>query len=125
MKGSRTFRQVLGQNAEDLAVEFLCSRGLLILHRNFRCRFGEIDIVARERDDLVIVEVRARSSEQYGGAAASVDWRKQQRLVRAAELLLLRHRDLAGSRARFDVIAVTGIRGPTPRIDWIQHAFST
>lgn len=124
-KGCRTYRQLLGQKAEDLAVEFLRGRGLQILLRNFRRRSGEIDIVAREGDDLIIVEVRARSSGRYGGAAASVDWRKQQRIARASHLLLLQHRELAKCRARFDVVTVAGMGDGAPRMRWIKHAFST
>ncbi|HEU5443918.1 MAG TPA: YraN family protein, partial [Steroidobacteraceae bacterium] len=73
---------------------------------------------------LAIVEVRTRSSDAYGGAAASVDAGKRQRLVRAAHRLLQQRRDLAALRARFDVIVVTDPLGDAPRIEWIQHAFS-
>ena len=112
-------RQRIGAAAESAAVEFLQSQGLEVLLRNYRLRLGELDIVARDRNTLVIVEVRKRSSDRYGGAAASVDIRKQIKLRRAASLLLQRRRDLAEYRVRFDVIAVT------PRgIDWIQHAFT-
>ncbi len=121
----RTDRQLIGQRAEDLAVDFLHSRGLEILDRNFRRRLGELDIVAREGDTLAIVEVRTRASNRYGGAAASVDFRKQQRLVRAAMQLLQQHRELAHLPVRFDVIVVTDISSENPRIEWIRHAFST
>jgi putative endonuclease len=84
-----------------------------------------LDIVARDRDVLVIAEVRTRTSERYGGAAASVDARKQQRLIRAASLLLQQRRDLARLRVRFDVIAVLDIEQEMPRVEWIQHAFLT
>jgi putative endonuclease len=112
-------RQRIGAAAEDAAVEFLRSQGLEILLRNFRLRLGELDIVARNGSTLIIAEVRARSSDRYGGAAASVDFRKQVKLRRAASLLLQQRRDLAALRVRFDVVAVT------PRgIEWIQHAFT-
>ena len=112
-------RQQIGHAAEDAAVVFLESQGLEILYRNFRRRAGELDIVARHGDELIIVEVRKRSSEKFGGAAASVDFRKQAKLRRAAALLLQQRKDLAALRVRFDVVAI----GPTG-IEWIKHAFT-
>ena len=112
-------RQQIGRQAEDAAAAFLESQGLLVLFRNFRRRAGELDIVARDNGTLIIVEVRARSTNAYGGAAASVDFRKQAKLRRAAALLLQQHRDLAGLRVRFDVVA----KSPAG-IEWIKHAFT-
>jgi putative endonuclease len=112
-------RQQIGRKAEDAAVTFVESQGLRVLLRNFRRRAGELDIVARDIDTLVIVEVRTRSHNSYGGAAASVDFRKQVKLRRAAALLLQRRKDLAGLRVRFDVVAMS-----PAGIDWIKHAFT-
>ena len=72
----------------------------------------------------MIAEVRTRSSAAYGGAAASVDRRKQQRITRAASALLQQRADLARLAVRFDVIAVSDPHGAAPRIEWIQHAFA-
>jgi putative endonuclease len=119
--GRRTYRQIIGQKAEDIAVDFLQARGLQILERNFRRRLGELDIVARDGDTLAIVEVRTRASDRFGGAAASVGPRKQQRLARAAAQLLQQRRDLSHLRARFDVIAVDG----DGKVEWLRHAFLT
>ena len=124
-RAALTWPQRLGRRAEDLAAAYLEARGAQILLRNYRCRCGELDIVAKLGDsELAIVEVRTRSSNAYGGAAASVDAGKRQRLVRAASLLLQRRRDLARLRARFDVIVVCDPCSDTPQIDWIKHAFS-
>jgi putative endonuclease len=112
-------RQQIGRAAEDAAVAFLISQGLEIIVRNFRRRLGELDVVARDGDTLIIVEVRTRASNRFGGAAASVDFRKQVKLRRAAALLLERRRELAGLRVRFDVVALS----PTG-IEWIKHAFT-
>jgi putative endonuclease len=117
-------RQQLGRVAEDIAVAFLLSHGLEILLRNFRRRAGELDIIARQRDVLVIVEVRTRSDTRFGGAAASVGRSKQRRLVRAAQQLLQQRRDLARLPARFDVIVVHGPESANQRVQWIQHAFT-
>jgi putative endonuclease len=126
MEGGRlTWKQSVGLRAEDAAAEYLRAQGAHILLRNFRCRCGELDIVAQLGDsELAIVEVRTRSSNAYGGAAASIDASKRQRLVRAASLLLQQRRDLARLRARFDVIVVRNPCSDAPQIDWIKHAFS-
>jgi putative endonuclease len=112
-------RQKIGQAGEDAAVTFLESQGVAILLRNFRYRCGELDIVARDGDTLAVVEVRKRASAKFGGAAASVDFRKQIKLRRAAALLLQQRKDLTGLRVRFDVVAVTAAG-----IEWIKHAFT-
>lgn len=112
-----------GRSAEDRAALFLETQGLAILARNFRRRAGEIDIVARDGAILVIVEVRARASRAYGGAAASVGPRKQIRLIRAAQLLLAAHPEWRRMPARFDVIVEEG-SGAQARMEWIRHAFT-
>ena len=117
-------RQRIGQNAEGAAVRFLESQGLTILLRNFRRRLGELDIVARAGDILVIAEVRTRSSERFGGAAASVDARKQGKLLRAAAQLLQQRKDLAKCKVRFDVIVVHRPSSREPQVEWIKHAFA-
>ncbi|HVC29542.1 MAG TPA: YraN family protein [Steroidobacteraceae bacterium] len=125
MKGAPTWRQRLGNRAEDAAASYLQAQGALIVLRNFRCRCGELDIVARVGErELAIVEVRTRSSNAYGGAAASIDAGKRRRLIRAASRLLQQRKDLARLRARFDVIIVSDPCGNAPRVEWIKHAFS-
>lgn len=123
--GELTWRQSVGRRAENAAAEYLQAQGAQILLRNYRCRCGELDIVAKlGNGELAIVEVRTRSSNAYGGAAASIDASKRRRLVRAASLLLQQRRDLARLRARFDVIVVCDPCSDAPRIEWIKHAFS-
>ena len=123
--GRRTAKQVAGAAAEDIAAAFLLAKGLEILERNYLRRLGELDIVARDGDVLVIAEVRTRATERYGGAAASVNARKQLRIIRAASQLLQQRRDLAHLRVRFDVIAVSEMGSERPKVDWILHAFLT
>ena len=118
-----TARQQSGRRAEELAVEFLRAAGCEILYCNYRRRLGELDIVARADGELVIAEVRMRTSNTWGGAAASVDRRKQQRITRAANQLLQQHADLAAMPVRFDVLVVSDPYGPSPAIEWIRHAF--
>ena len=126
MEGGRlTWRQKIGLRAEDAAAAYLHAQGARILLRNYRCRCGELDIVALlGESELAIVEVRTRSSSMYGGAAASVDAAKRQRLIRAASRLLQQRKDLAKLRARFDVIVVTNPFADVPHIEWFKHAFS-
>jgi len=112
-----------GRRAEDLAADFLRSVGCEILTRNYRRRLGELDIVVRAGDVLVVVEVRTRASSAYGGAAASVTRAKQRRIARAASALLQQRADLAQLPVRFDVIVVTDPHGASPGIEWIRHAF--
>lgn len=108
----------LGLAAEEATARFLESKGLAIVARNYRTRFGEVDLVAREGATLVFVEVRRRTSRAFGGAAASVDARKQSRLVAAARHYLAR----LGSEpaCRFDVVTWDGAAGPPA---WIRAAF--
>ena len=118
-----TVRQQRGRRAEELAAEFLRAAGCEILQCNYRRRLGELDIVARANEVLVIAEVRTRTGSAYGRAAASVDRRKQQRITRAASQLLQQRPDLARLPVRFDVLVVSDPYGPAPAIEWIQHAF--
>ena len=118
-----TGRQQSGRRAEELAAEFLRAQGFEIVQRNYLRRLGELDLIARDAQLLIIAEVRTRSSAAYGGAAASVDRRKQQRITRAARALLQQRADLARLPVRFDVIVVKDPHGAAPRIEWIRHAF--
>jgi putative endonuclease len=118
-----TDAQILGARAEQVAVDYLKGRGLTILERNYRRRLGEIDLVALDQGVLVIAEVRTRSTEAYGGAAASVGRLKQRRIIRAAAQLLQKHRDYAALPVRFDVLIVSGPTSAAPAVNWLRHAF--
>lgn len=115
--GSPSQRQ--GFAAEQRALDYLLSRGLRLVARNFRARVGELDLVMADADELVVVEVRRRARADYGGAAASVTAAKRARLRRTAQTFLAAS---FGARAwpalRFDVVAIEG-----ERIRWIRAAF--
>lgn len=96
-----------GRAAEDAALRFLEARGFALLARNYRCRLGEIDLVMRDGESLVFVEVRARRSPSHGGAAASIGHAKRRRLVAAARHFLMTHPGAASMPARFDVVALS------------------
>ncbi|PQJ95300.1 YraN family protein [Chromatium okenii] len=114
---SKADKAVIGAAMEQLAESFLVAQGLQVLARNHRCRFGELDLIVRDESVLVFVEVRFRRSAQFGGAAASVDRRKQQRLIAAAQDYLQFHP--LPLPCRFDVVAISNQHD----INWIQHAF--
>ena len=103
---------------ESLAAAFLERQGLKILERNYRCRFGEIDLVAAGDAVLVFVEVRARRSDEFGGAGASITAAKRRRLVATARHYLAAHR--SARACRFDVVL---LHGDERRIEWLTDAF--
>lgn len=98
-------RQQLGKWGEQVAASYLEARGWDILQRNWRCRHGEIDLIARDGQTLVFVEVRTRSTLQYGTAAESVNWRKQQKLRQLALHYLAANQTCCPS-FRFDVVTL-------------------
>jgi putative endonuclease len=106
-----------GRQAEALAAAFLERHGVRIIARNWRCRFGEIDLVCKDRGVLVFVEVRARNSRSHGGAAESITVTKRGRLLAAANLYLGR----AGldTPCRFDALLIE----QHGRIEWVRDAF--
>ena len=117
-------RQQLGRDAEDAAARFLQAQQLTILARNYRCRTGELDIIAETPGGVVVIaEVRLRADTRYGGGAASVDWRKQRRIQRAACHLLAREPALARRALRFDVLDLAPDGANGYHIDWIRQAF--
>ncbi len=117
-------RKQTGSTAEAAALRYLLDQGLHLVMRNYSCRRGEIDLVMLQARTLVLVEVRYRGSDDFGGAAASVTPHKQRRIVQAAHHLLTTQAGLRRLPARFDVVAITqGVR--SPHIEWIQAAFTT
>jgi putative endonuclease len=115
----------LGYDYENRAVSLLEDWGLRLLERNFSGKTGEIDLIAQDGAQLVFVEVRARSNRFFESAAGSVNIRKQQRIVRTAQLFLQRRPQWADMPCRFDVIAFEPPQsGTRPRIRWIRGAFT-
>ncbi|WP_116792205.1 YraN family protein [Achromobacter dolens] len=118
----RSPRQRIGDGHEDAALRLLRAAGLVLLARKLGCRAGEIDLVMRDGDVLVFVEVRSRQSDAYGGAAASIGRDKQARLARAAAhwlpTLAQRHWQGAVPPARFDAVLFDG-----DQVRWLRAAF--
>jgi putative endonuclease len=114
-------RQALGESGENLAVRELTARGYAILDRRYRSRYGEIDIIARDGDITVFVEVKTRAGTGFGDGAEAVTPWKQRRIAKMAVDFLARHR-LNDRPCRFDVVAVD-VSGAATTVDVYTHAF--
>lgn len=112
-----------GRFWESQAAAYLERHGLSVLAQGYRCRLGELDLVCRDEDQLVIVEVRARSGGALCSAVESIDVWKRRRIVQATRHLLMRHRQWHAARIRFDVVAFDSIDTQEPRVQWIKNAF--
>lgn len=112
----------IGLNAEEQARQYLIAQGLVWLESNYTTRLGEIDLIMRDKNELVFIEVRARKSARFGGAVASVTYGKRQKLLRTASLYLLQRGLLEKYAVRFDVLAIDGA---PPEIQWLQNAFGS
>lgn len=115
-------RRARGATVEAAARDYLLARGFTVVAANVSYKLGELDLVMRDGDSLVFVEVRYRRDDRFGGGAASVDWRKCRKLVRAAQLFLLKHPAWADSPCRFDVVEADG-DPDAPRLHWLRDAF--
>lgn len=115
-----------GAYFEALALGHLERNGLVLVERNFNCRYGEIDLVMRSADTVVFVEVRYRrgsaGSAHFGNGIDSVGATKRAKLVRSAAVFLANHPRLADRTCRFDVLAIAG-DAAAPVIDWRPNAF--
>ncbi|TFH48051.1 MAG: YraN family protein, partial [Lysobacterales bacterium] len=111
----------LGAWAEGLACRHILDHGLRLVTRNYRCRYGEIDLIMQDGTIIIFVEVRLRSRTDFGSGAESVDARKQARVLSSAEHYLQRHATLLAP-CRFDVVSIRQA-GKTHQLEWIQDAF--
>lgn len=109
-----------GAQAEQLAAQYLKQQGLKLLQQNYRCKSGEIDLILQEGDTHVFVEVRLRSSEKFGGAAASIDNRKQSKILRTAQHYLSTLPRIPP--CRFDAILMQ--TNDINKIVWLKNAFT-
>ena len=115
-------RQQTGKDAERLAQRHLEQHGLRLLAHNWLCKRGELDLVMLDGDTVVFVEVRYRQHAQWGGALASIDARKRQKLILAAQTFLQQEARWANYPCRFDVIATDS---STPDMNWLRNAFDS
>ena len=112
----------IGEATETAALQFLLRHGLSLITKNYRCQYGEIDLIMRDGNTLVFIEVRYRQHVQFGGSASSITAKKQKKIMNTALHFLQHHQTDAASR--FDVIAMSPSETKIPyTIDWIQNAF--
>ena len=114
---------VAGENAEQAACDFLLAKKLLLIERNIRYPFGEIDLLMQDGKELVFVEVRFRRNQQFGGGVESVTPAKQKKMANAAQAWLSGNKQWANAGCRFDVVAVDWHENAF-RFDWIKAAFN-
>lgn len=113
-----------GQYYEQKAYEWLLASGLEPVARNYRCRFGEIDLIMRERETLCFIEVKYRSGGAFGGTAYSLPLQKQQKITRTALDFLNHNPRFQRDALRFDALFVQANgAGREPHIEWIKSAF--
>ncbi|MFQ3170298.1 MAG: putative endonuclease [Oleispira sp.] len=115
----RTDKRIKGDDKERLAEDYLSAKHFNLIERNFLCKSGEIDLIMKDQDYLVFIEVRYRENQEFGGALASITPIKQKKLRRAAEYYLLQHFGNTPPPCRFDVVAIEG----QDEIIWVKNAF--
>ncbi|MFT5728648.1 MAG: putative endonuclease [Desulforhopalus sp.] len=115
-------RQILGQKGEKQAAKYLKKKGYKLVTANYRCQYGEIDLIARDADILIFIEVKTRTSTDFGDPAAAVDYRKQQQISKVAHHYLVTHHN-DDVDARFDVISILSPNGKMTEIEHITNAF--
>ena len=115
----------IGQAAEQYALNYLKSAGLMHIVSNWSCQFGEIDLIMLAHDTIVFVEVRYRKNPGFGGALESIDAHKRKKLLKAAEQFLTEHPQWLEHPCRFDVITAHPSSTQALVIDWIEDAFET
>ena len=112
----------VGQEAEERALDYLKKHGMKRVAQNYRCRFGEIDIIMRDGIYLVFIEVRARTHTAFGGGLGSITYAKRQKIVKTTAHYLLTNKLYEQYPIRFDAVSIDGISG---KIIWVKDAFST
>ena len=115
-------KRVIGDGNEDLVCNYLKSQGLKIIARNFRCRQGEIDIIARDKEYLCFIEVKFRNSSDYGQPQEAVNYYKQRKISKVSRFYLYSKNLSFDTPIRYDVIAVSVNEG-IKAVKWIKNAF--
>ena len=114
-----------GKDAELQALQHLQQQGLRLLAQNWLCKRGELDLVMLDGDTVVFVEVRYRKHAQWGGALASIDGRKRQKLILAAQFFLQKEHRWADAPCRFDVVAIESTPPGKADLNWLKDAFDS
>jgi len=122
-RSPRPTSTIVGRRAERQALKYLQRNGLRLVRRNYRCRFGEIDLIMRDDDCLVVVEVRYRVSAGFATPAITVDERKQRKIVRTTQAYQSGTAKFSEWPVRFDVVAILRTEDGPGTIQWIRDAF--
>ena len=109
-------KRQIGAFYENIACDYLEEQGIQILERNYRCKFGEIDIIGKEGNCIIFVEVKYRKSNNAGPPLMAVDYKKQVKICRCATVYCMMHPNL--THMRYDVIGITDTK-----IEWVRNAF--
>ena len=112
-----------GLRFEDRARDYLLERGLLLIQSNYRCRFGEIDLIMLDRDTVCFIEVKFRKSLAFGGAAVSIPRSKQRKIIKTALFYLAANKRLAHHALRFDALLIQQQPAGIKDFNWIKNAF--
>lgn len=113
--------QQIGRVAEEKALDYLSNLGFKLVVKNYRCPLGEVDLIMRDKEYLVFIEVRARGNMSYGGGVASITYAKRQKIIKTTSHFIIKNKLQNKHPLRFDVISIDGQCGT---ILWIKDAFS-
>lgn len=112
--------QQTGHAAEEKALKYLADKGLKLVMCNYTCRLGEIDLIMRDKDYLVFIEVRSRTSMSFGGGIASITYAKRQKIIKTTSHYMMKNQLQDKFPLRFDVVSIDGASGA---ITWVKDAF--
>ena len=112
----------IGNTGEMIALAFLKTKGMHLIEHQYRTQMGEIDLIMKHNNDIVFVEVRYRKNIEYGDPEITVDYYKQKKLIRTAQLYNLQNKWTDAFNLRFDVIGISGNQ-LNHKIEWIENAF--
>jgi len=113
-----------GQAYERIATNYLKQKGLVLVENNYHCRFGEIDLIMMQQDILCFIEVKYRKGSDFGGAAATIHRKKQQKIIKTAQIYLSQNSRFKNQNCRFDAIIIQQPAiGNNMDLNWIQNAF--
>jgi len=116
-------RRHTGESLEGRAACYLAGKGLVLIERNYRCRLGEIDLIMQDGEYLVFVEVRYRTDDQFVDPIASINFRKQQKVLRTVQVYLQHHHVTDKIPCRIDVVGITSTKGSDAlHYEWIKNA---
>ena len=121
--GTVNHRHEFGRMAEDLALRYLQKHDLTLLERNFRSRFGEIDLIMRENNTIIFVEVRARNNNAFLHPAETIDHAKRNKIRKTSQVFMKKTSAWNLYNWRFDVVTLTGSTQRGMKIEWIRAAF--